>query len=365
MTSIKVHLYTYRVNRKGTYPLVFQILHRRKKRVIYSPYHLYKECFDEKHGRVINYRKKKVSNANEINDYIRSMMYELEAVVKLLEKQKKDYSASDIVISYKLHHNNSPVLVYMRKLMVQLREEKRIGTLTAYQSTFNRVVRFTGGKEDLCFGDITIQWLNLFIGSLKHAGLKGNTINFYYRMLRAIYNRACNDGLLGTEYDSPFRKVSFGSVKTVKHVIDGESIKQIIHARIECNQQLEMARDLFLFSFYSCGMSFVDMTCLEYKDIINDVIYYKRRRTGQPLRVTILPQMEEIIEKYRNGGPYVLPILNTGSKSLYTQYRNELRKFNNHLKQLSSLLNLERPLTSYVARYSWVALARKSNIPVL
>lgn len=364
MTSIKVHLCTYRVNRKGTYPLVFQILHQRKKRVIYSSYHLCKECFDEKHGCAVNSRKKKVSNADEINDYIRSMMRELKTTVELLEEQERSYSASDIAELYKSHHGNSHFLVYMRKLITQLREEKRMGTLNAYQSAFNRVVRFVGEKEDLCFSDITVPWLNRFIGSLQKASLKENTVNFYCRVLRAVYNRAYNEGIVGTEYDSPFRKVSLGNARTVKRAIDGESIKQIVHARVGCNRHLEMARDLFLFSFYSCGMSFVDMACLEYKDIVNDVIYYTRRKTGQPLRVKIVPQLEEIIEKYRNEGQYILPILNTGSKSLYDQYRNELRKFNNHLKQLSSLLKLERPLTSYVARHSWATLAHKNGAPV-
>lgn len=364
MTSIKVHLYTYRATKSGTYPLTFQILHNRKKRVIYSSYHLQKECFDEKHGLVVNRRRKKVSNIEEINEYIHSMIRELNTTIGLLEEQEKDYSVSDIAELYRSHVDNSLVLVYMRKLMVQLKEEKRMGTLNTYQSTFNRVVRFAGGKEDLCFGDITAGWLNRFISFLQKAGLKENSVNFYCRVLRAVYNRAYNEDIAGTNGNSPFRKVSFGSVKTAKRAIGSESIKQIAHAKVEYNPQLEMARDLFMFSFYGCGMSFVDMTFLKHTDIIGEVIYYTRRKTGQPLRVRIVPQMKEIIEKYRNGGEYVLPVLRHSDKSLYSQYRNELRKFNNRLKQLSSRLKLERPLTSYVARHSWATLARKSGAPV-
>lgn len=364
MTSVKVRLYTYRATKSETYPLVFQILYKRKKRVVYSPYHLQKECFDEKQGLVVNRRKKKVYNIEEINEYIHSMIRELNTTIELLEEQEKDYSVSDIAELYRSNVDNSQVFVYMRKLMVQLKEEKRMGTLNIYQSTFNRVVGFVGGKKDLYFGDITAGWLNRFIGSLQKAGLKENTVNLYCRVLRAVYNRAYNEDIAGTNGNSPFRKVSFSSIKTAKRAIDSKSIKQIAHAKVEYSPQLEMARDLFMFSFYSRGMSFVDMACLKHTDIIGEVIYYTRKKTDQPLRVRIVPQMKVIIEKYRNMGEYVLPILRHSNKSLYSQYRNELRKFNNRLRQLSSRLKLERPLTSYVARHSWATLARKSGAPV-
>jgi len=364
MTSIKVRLYTYRANKKGTFPLVFQILHQREKRVIYSSYHLHEECFDKAHSRVVSRRREKVFNASEINDYIHNMVGQLETTINMLEDERENYSVADITELFRSHQNNSLVLIYMRKLIVQLKEEKRMSTLDSYQSTYNRLIRFIGKKEDLYFCDITPRWLNRFISSLQKSGLKENTINFYCRILRAVYNRAYNEGVTGTSYDSPFKKVSFGSTKTVKRAIDREAIRQIIHAKIENNKQLEIARDFFLFSLYCRGMSFVDMAYLKHTNIIDGVIYYNRRKTKQPMRVKIVPQLQNLIEKYRRDEEFVLPILSKGDKSLYNKYRSELRKTNKDLNKLSLLLGLEIPLTSYVARHSWATQAHKNGVPV-
>ena len=364
MTSIKVRLYTYRATKKGTFPLVFQLLHQREKRVIYSSYHLHEECFDKAHSRVISRRGGGVFNASEINDYIHSMVSKLETTIGMLEDEKENYSVSDITELFRYHQNNSLMLVYMRKLIAQFREEGRMSTLDSYQSTLNRVLRFIGKKENLYFCDITPRWLNRFISSLQKSGLKENTINFYCRILRAVYNRAYNEGVTGTSYDSPFKKVSFGTTKTVKRAIDSEAIRQIIHAKIENNKQLELARDFFLFSLYCRGMSFVDMACLKHTNIIDGVIYYNRRKTKQPMRVKIVHQVQDIIEKYRRDDEYVLPILSKGDKSLYNRYRSRLRKTNKDLNKLSFLLQLKIPLTSYVARHSWATQAHKNGIPV-
>jgi integrase len=182
--------------------------------------------------------------------------------------------------------------------------------------------------------------------------------------LRAVYNRARNEGIEGTSSDSPFNKVSFGAVRTAKRAIDEESIKQIVHANIGLDPRMDLARDLFLFSFYARGMSFIDMACLERKNIIDDVIYYKRRKTNQPMRVKLVPQLQALLDKYHSDSRYVLLILHSGDRNLYSQYRTGLRKFNNSLKQLSCILNMNVPITSYVARHSWATLARYNGVPL-
>lgn len=332
--------------------------------MIYSSYRLLKECFDKKKGAVISRRKKGGDSVNEINEYIRSTLYELKMVVSFLEEQENDFSVSDILNLYRSNRDNSFFFIYMRKLMIELKEEGRVGTANAYQSTLNRIIKFVGEDEMLCFDEITVKWLNSFIGWLQREKLAQNTINFYCRILRAVYNRACNEGVNGVSCESPFKKVTFNSVKTTKRAIDGITIKKIVNAKIDNNKRLELTRDVFLFSFYTRGMSFVDMAYLKYINIDGDMINYSRSKTGQPLKVRIVPPLRTIIEKYKNDSEYVLPILKSRSRSLYNQYRCGLRKFNNQLKQLSLELKLQLPLTSYVARHSWATLARKSGAPV-
>jgi site-specific recombinase XerD len=364
MASIKVHLNTYRATKNGTYPLVFQIIHKRRKRVLYSSYHLCSDSFDEKKKQVVNRRGLRVPHADEINNYIVSTVRNLESTLSLLEEQERDFSVSDIVELYNSSKDNSFVLVYMRNLISGLKQEGKMGTANAYQSTLNRLIRFLGEDKYFCFSEITVKWLNKFISWLHKANLKANTVNFYLRILRAVYNRALNEGISGVNPLSAFRKISFGSVKTMKRAIGSDSINRIVNAKVDYDRRLELSRDLFLFSFYSRGMSFVDMAFLKYSNISDGTIYYLRSKTKQPIQVKVVEPLQELIEKYHNEGEYVLPILNSGSKSLYNQYRSGLRRYNNNLKSLSCALHIKTPLTSYVARHSWATLARNSGIPV-
>ena len=57
--------------------------------------------------------------------------------------------------------------------------------------------------------------------------------------------------------------------------------------------QLELARDIFLFSFYTRGMSFIDMAHLKKSNLQNGILTYSRKKTGQ--RLTIL--WEELMQE--------------------------------------------------------------------
>jgi len=298
MTSVKVRLYIYRATSEGTYPVVYQVIHHRVKKVIYSSYYLPVKCFDNKSGRVISRRSYKLKDCDEMNRHIGNVCKRLQSTIDFLEQRDSEYTTSDIVDLYKSFKNGCRVKVYMEKLIMQFEQEHKYATLNSYQSTLHRLQKFIGNKNFL-FSDITPLWLNHFIVWLKKSGVKENTVNFYCRVLRATYNRANSEGIDGALSDSPFNKVTFGTVKTVKRAIDGESIKRIAHADVKNDRHLELARDLFLFSFYSRGMPFIDMACLKYKNLIGDVIYYNRHKTGQPMRVKLVPQLMKLIEKYR------------------------------------------------------------------
>ncbi|MEN6362752.1 MAG: site-specific integrase [Bacteroidales bacterium] len=252
----------------------------------------------------------------------------------------------------------------MRRLIETIEQEGRAGTACAYRSTLNCLLRYLVQNEHLSFEDISARWLNDFMSYLHRCGLKPNTVNFYLRILRAVYNRAWREEVPGAHSISPFRKIRLGTARTAKRAVSKECIHQIARERVSNDRRLDLARDLFLFSFYSRGMPFVDMAFLKYSNITGNTIRYTRHKTGQPLNVMMEAPLKHLVEKYRNEGEYVLPILKSGSKALYKQYQSALRRYNRQLSSLSSKLDLPTPLTSYVARHSWATIARSSGIPV-
>ena len=203
----------------------------------------------------------------------------------------------------------------------------------------------------------------LYEAWLSNRGLSKNSSSFYMRILRAVYNRAVEKEL--TSNRNPFKHVYTGIDKTVKRAISLKAIKKIKNLDLSLQPALDFARDMFLFSFYTRGMSFIDMAHLKKKDQQNGILSYRRRKTGQQLLVKWEKCMQEIADKHKTdyGSPYLLQILKHPYDNR-SQYKNALYRTNKNLKEVAKLADISIPLTLYVARHSWASIAKSKNIPI-
>ncbi|MBR5856412.1 MAG: integrase catalytic domain-containing protein, partial [Bacteroidales bacterium] len=132
------------------------------------------------------------------------------------------------------------------------------------------------------------------------------------------------------------------------------------------NRSLELARDLFLFSFYTRGMSFVDMSYLTTHNLNDGILSYRRKKTGQLLFIKWEKCMQDIVDKYRVDcyGEYLLPIITNPLYDSRKQYLNSLSYTNKKLKKIACQIGLHTTLTMYVARHSWASIAKQNKIPI-
>ncbi|MTU91567.1 tyrosine-type recombinase/integrase, partial [Parabacteroides merdae] len=231
-----------------------------------------------------------------------------------------------------------------------------------YTTVLNSFLRFHG-ECDLLFEEVDSNLMVEYETYLKTAGLCPNSTSFYMRNLRAIYNRAVEGEL--TAQHSPFKHVYTGVDKTVKRAVSLKVIRQIRDIDLTLKPAMDYARDLFMFSFYTRGMSFVDMAYLKKKDLQNGVLSYRRQKTGQQLFIKWEKPMQEIIAKYDTSGtPYLLPIIRNMEMDDRQQYKNAAHLVNDKLKKLGKQLGLSIPLTTYVARHAWASIAKSKNIPI-
>lgn len=162
----------------------------------------------------------------------------------------------------------------------------------------------------------------------------------------------------------PFRHVYTGIEKTRKRAVPLATIRRIKELDLSRKPSLDFARNMFLFSFYTRGMSFIDMAYLRKKDLQDGILSYRRRKTGQRLFIRWEKSMQEIIDRYPdNESVYLLPIIKSGENA-HLHYRNALRLVNNRLKELSALAGLTGKLTMYVSRHSWASIAKSQNVPL-
>ena len=198
---------------------------------------------------------------------------------------------------------------------------------------------------------------------LKSAGVCSNSISFYMRNLRAIYNRAVDKELTVQRY--PFKHVYTGIDKTLKRAVPLEVIRQIRDLDLTLQPTLDYARDIFMFSFYTRGMSFIDMAFLKKKDLQNGILSYRRHKTNQQLFIKWEKPMQRLIDKYdTTKTPYLLPIIKNNEKEERAQYKSVAHTINRNLKKIGKQLGLTIPLTTYVARHGWASIAKSKNIPI-
>ena len=223
-------------------------------------------------------------------------------------------------------------------------------------------MRFRQGK-DVLWKDFDADLTASYEAYLKSTGVSMNTISFYNRILRAVYNRAVEKGF--TKQVFPFKNVYTGVEKTIRRGLP-ITIRNIRNLDLSHCPSLDYARDMFLFSFYTRGMSFVDMAYLKKNDLKNGILTYRRKKTGQRLCIRWERDMQDILEKYHisQESPYLLPIIHKIGKEERKQYNNALHLVNKKLKFIGSILQLSIPLTMYVARHSWATVAKSKNIPL-
>lgn len=251
---------------------------------------------------------------------------------------------------------------FMREVISQLQQTNKLRTSETYHATLKSFMQFRE-NEDVLLKDLNSDMMLMYEAYLRQRGLTKNSISFYIRILRAVYNRAVEKGL--TSNRNPFKHVYTGIDKTVKRAIPLKTIKQIKNLNLSFNPTLAFARDMFLFSFYTRGMSFIDMAYLKKKNLSKSILSYRRRKTGQLLFIRWEECMQEIVDKYENPhSEYLLPIINPIHKNERTQYQNAMHLINHKLKTIGEMTSLPIPLTMYVARHSWASAAKNKNIPI-
>lgn len=367
-TTVRAMLNTDRISVSGYYPLVIRVICNRRKSLIYSPYKLRKEDFDPHSERAVWRRgvadgvsKKQVE---EINRYLAEQMLEIERLLDRLERLNGGvYTVENILAGYRNLSCDRYLFSYMEKEIETKRGAGRDGTASLYESTRNSLLRFTGPRK-IAFRDITYKFISDYIDHLQARGVSRNTINMYLRNLRSVYNKARKEGLTPLKA-SPFMDIKMNGLPTVKRALPKETIRQIAHLDLSHDPGLECVRDLFMFSFYTRGMSLVDILFLKHSDIASGVVYYVRNKTKQNLQVAVTAPLQTLIDKYRSDSPFVLPYLKPDNpEPLYRQYRKALSTINLKLKKIGEMIDLETPLTTYVARHSWASVAKTEGAPI-
>lgn len=353
--------------------IYYQIIHERKVRQLNTEYHVMPEEWDERRSMVTTKQSsERKSFILSIRERIRWDVERLTKIDKRLDAEGLSYSADDVIDEFRRYASEYSLFNFMESLIIKLKQNGKARTSETYTAALNSFKKFLceakcQGRlhkdEDIMLDSLTSEIMEAYEAWHKQRGNSPNTISFYTRILRAVYHRAVEDNII--ENRNPFRHVYTGVDKTIKRALPLPTIKKIKALDLSLSPPLDYARDMFMMSFYLRGMSFIDMAYLKKTDLRNGSVVYRRRKTGQQLTIGWAPEMQAILDKYPdNPTQYLLPIIKTKGINERCAYHNMGYNINHNLKKIAELVDINIPLTMYVARHSWASAAKAKGIPL-
>ena len=292
-----------------------------------------------------------------------------------------------------------PLLAYIAELRTAMKRAGQNGNADIYRELQTVLTRFLSDEyklTDLSFDKVTVKFCNALETHLRERGNAENTIHQRFRVLRAVINKAIAEEV--TKPDNyPFarnaaekHKFQLGrfSTKTSKRAISRDDVRKVeayempaeqtgLYASLrKTTEHLQLAKDVFLFSFYVGGINFIDLAALQWRNISTDTagnyrVNYIRQKTGGQFSIRLAVPALAIIERYRvftGNGPmaYVFPILDKDKHTSAIQIKNRCHKVlgevNTNLKTIADAVGIMVPLTTYVARHSFASALKRAGI---
>ena len=370
-TSVEAICFNYRPKKDNTYPIMLRLTKSGKRKYVSLEVSVKEEDWDFSK----NTPKRKCPDRDLILSIIEKRTAAYRAQINEYRMENKDYTLETLVQRTENPVRNMTVGSYLDLFISQLKEENRLGYAESFRGLRSSLLLYCKSL-DIKFSAIDNQWLKGYELFLKKGGKAKNTIGIRFRSLRALYNKAMADEVVKKDY-YPFDsfKVSQFHEQTKKRAIKREDIQRIIDLDLRTitnyrSPYLELGRDLFIFSYLSCGINLTDIARIRYSDIFNGRLEYHRKKTKKLISCKLQEPALKIIEKYRKknatSADYIFPILDRKVHKTETQIRDKVRKANKAtnkaLHKIESKLGLPIDLTTYVARHSFATVLKRSGV---
>lgn len=251
----------------------------------------------------------------------------------------------------------APVRRGVYDCFVDFMATKKGRTQQLYDTTLRSLMKFCPEFRTMSFEQVNVSWLERWDLFMSQTAPSRNSRNINMRNLRAVFNRAIDDG---ETVSYPFRRYKLRPEPTQKRSMSVEQIRKVVHTPMP--KDLEQYRDMFVLMFCLRGINVIDLCGLQRIDS-DGRVRFSRSKTKRPYAILVEPEARAIIERYRGKGQLLRMM--DGRK----HYRSWYQQLARGLKRVKAVLNGVRDgvvvdeLTSYWARHTWATAAGWLDIP--
>jgi len=383
MATAGIILFKSKVHKDGTHPVVMRITHKgeRKYFTLGKEFRSTVKQWNQDAGRFnsIGDTKKGTERHEKhriLNPVLNAKQKAADDILSEMEREGTEFTFRSFEGDFRNEGIRKSLTDYFDRWISEFERTEKVGNALAYRNAKSAVERFRPGLK---LREVNPIVLRSFEAWLRVQGLKETSMSAYFRTLRSLMNKAISEGII-KDSDYPFSRsrsdtlkfrISKLSTKTQKRAIPKDQMEKIKRLRFKKGSKQHLAHQVFLFSYYTRGMNFIDIAFLRWSDIKGDRIRYIRRKTGKEFSLPLLPQTVEILTYFKDNhispGGYVFPILDDSVhrtiKQKYTRVRTVLRDVNKQLKEVAILIGQkDLKLTTYVSRHSYATIMKYAKV---
>lgn len=303
-----------------------------------------------KQGTVVN-----LPNATYINQQIRTLQNKIYTIYDGLE-DKDAYSCSQLlkVIRHKMNRGSIRTIEEINNEMLRIKEHTwSEGTIRLHKDGYKRFIGYAG--KDFILSMLDSAMVFAYKKHLQEQGLSETTIGIRIGVLRRITYFATTHGY--AKFDIPPFFDYREPIPVARDLaLQLDQLREIRDMEIN-HKWKSCARDIFMLSFYLCGMNLGDMLVQDFRKPTVRFIRLKtksRRNPNEQTEFTIQPEARAIIDKYMTPDGHLMFFGRVTKKSI--QHITD-----DYLREIRSELNFDR-LVFYSARKTFAQLANELMI---
>jgi site-specific recombinase XerD len=304
--------------------------------------------------------------ARTINHYLEIFKSEIFKIYTQLTITKKIINPNDIknellgikeerrgIIDIMTYHNE--------QMFKSIGIEVVKSTYVKFETVKNKLQEFIKekyNKKNVYLEELDLKFIADFEYFLKvNQKISHNTVMKYIRNVKKVMNMAVSYEWIKT---NPFALFKCSTKKVKREILFIEEINRLREKKITI-ERIDEVRDIFLFCCYT-GYAFSDVFKLRLEDVNIGIdgnlwILTERKKTGITSNVPLLPQAQEIINKYKNH------FCQTREGKLLPVKSNQ--KMNVYLKELAAICEINKNLTMHIARHTFATtVTLANNVPI-
>ncbi len=353
-------------NSDGTYTVALRVTFKRKNRYFNLNRRCKKSQWEESACRF----NRTYPDFREENEVLRT--YEHRAAVALRSRENEDQPFSweqfqNAVFPDTRVTHTKDVVGYLQGIADELERVGQHGNSVFYKNTAATLQAY---KPKVTLLDINADWLHRWETWMRtKRALTNGGMSILFRTLRAACNRAIKKDKLMPRTWYPFAEFSLAHLTAAKinKAITLAEIRKIEAATLTDPPE-QLARDLFMFSFYCRGMNLADIADLRKDQVSNGRILYARKKTHREYSVALTDKARVILERYAGQSPgvYAFPIYREGvhetDQQKYDRKYKVAKQVNAALRRVAESVGVStKDLTFYTARHTYANALDRSG----